>query len=205
MQSRLTYANITATVALFVALGGSAVAASTLMNGDRVIKTHSLSGDRLRNHTITGQQVKLSALGTVPSAKTALNATDLGGIPASAYAAGTRLHRSTPLTLTPATNLIPIITNGPMELSAYCPDGHYVAIYLVAHATSWFDGNSLRGSIDRDQAGVAYDWGSPGSPIVKVAGFNGLTDNGYALQGEVIYGVNWPSAGKCSAYAWAIG
>jgi hypothetical protein len=70
-------------IALVVATSGSAFAAGKLVSGDSLIKKDSLSGDRLRNATVTGRQIKLSALGTVPLAK---NAQELGGHPASAYA-----------------------------------------------------------------------------------------------------------------------
>jgi hypothetical protein len=64
-----------AVVALIVALSGTAVAASRLLGGDKLIKVHSLSGNRLRNHTVTGRQIKLSTLGTVPRARHADDAT----------------------------------------------------------------------------------------------------------------------------------
>lgn len=70
-------------IALVVACSGSAFAAGRLVNGDTLIKKDSLSGNRLRNASVTGRQIKLSSLGTVPSAK---NAQQLGGHPASAYA-----------------------------------------------------------------------------------------------------------------------
>ncbi len=68
-------AMVVALLALIVAASGTAVAASKLKNGDRLIKKHSLSGNRLRNGTVTGTQIKLSTLGTVPSATNATNAT----------------------------------------------------------------------------------------------------------------------------------
>jgi hypothetical protein len=61
-------AMIVAIVALVFAMSGTAVAASQLVNGDKLIKKHTLSGDRLRNHTVTGTQVNLSKLGKVPTA-----------------------------------------------------------------------------------------------------------------------------------------
>jgi hypothetical protein len=79
---------VVAIVALVVAASGTAVAASRLVNGDSLIKRDSLSGNRLRNATVTGRKIKLSSLGEVPSAKTAANAQELGGRPASAYALG---------------------------------------------------------------------------------------------------------------------
>lgn len=100
-------AMVVAMVALAVALSGTAVAATGRVSGDKLIKKGSLSGNRLRSHTLTGKQIDLSQLGTVPNADkaaaavtastastattatnaaTATNANELGGRPASAYA-----------------------------------------------------------------------------------------------------------------------
>jgi hypothetical protein len=79
-RSRLTYANVTSTLALFIALGGSSYAALTI-NGE-TIKNRSISAKKLRPNTLTGVQIKESRLGRVPRAKTAdtvdgINAADL--------------------------------------------------------------------------------------------------------------------------------
>ena len=63
-----------AILALFVALGGSAYAASKI-NGS-AIKVRSIPGNRLKNATVTGTQVNASTLGTVPNATNATNATN---------------------------------------------------------------------------------------------------------------------------------
>jgi hypothetical protein len=60
-------------LALVVALGGTAYAASKV-NGHNIVK-HSIAGNRLKNNTLTGSQIKESKLGTVPTAKTANTAT----------------------------------------------------------------------------------------------------------------------------------
>ena len=96
-------AMMVALLALVVALGGTAFAAVTMVKGDKLIKKGSLSGNRLRKHTITGTQVNLSKLGKVPtaskadsatsatnaghatSATNATNSGELGGVPASRY------------------------------------------------------------------------------------------------------------------------
>jgi hypothetical protein len=72
-------------IALVVATSGTAFAAGELVNGDSLIKKNSLSGDRLKNGSITGKQIKLSSLGPVPSAR---NAQDLDGHPASYFTGG---------------------------------------------------------------------------------------------------------------------
>lgn len=85
---------VVAITALVVTLGGTAVAAKFgPFKGDKVIKKHSLSGNRLKGQTITGKQIKLSSLGKVPSASNAdaaTNATNLGGLPQGAYQGKTR-------------------------------------------------------------------------------------------------------------------
>ena len=76
---------VVALLALVVASGGTAVAASRLVSGDSLIAKRSLSGDRLRNDTITGRQIKLGSVGQVPRAK---DAQELGGHPASFFESG---------------------------------------------------------------------------------------------------------------------
>jgi hypothetical protein len=62
-----------AVTALVIALGGtaSAVTLTTAGNGDKLIKKHTLSGNRLIDHTLTKTQINVNKLGQVPSAKTA--------------------------------------------------------------------------------------------------------------------------------------
>jgi hypothetical protein len=76
---RISPAMVVAFVALIAALGQTAFAGpvaqlAKLVSGDKVIKKNSLSGSRLRNHTLTGTQINLAKLGTVPSATFAANA-----------------------------------------------------------------------------------------------------------------------------------
>jgi hypothetical protein len=73
---------VVAIVAVVLAASGTAIAATKLVSGDSLIKRGSLSGNRLRKHTLTGTQINLNKLGKVPSANradvaaTALSATD---------------------------------------------------------------------------------------------------------------------------------
>jgi hypothetical protein len=86
LRRHLSFANLVACLALFVALGGSAYAASQI-NGNKIVK-HSIGGGKLKNETITSKQVKknslnssvidLSTLATVPSAQSAVTATSAG-------------------------------------------------------------------------------------------------------------------------------
>ena len=66
---------VVATMALIIAVTGTAVATSRLVNGDKLIEKASLSGNRLRKHTLTGTQINLAKLGKIPSATNADSAT----------------------------------------------------------------------------------------------------------------------------------
>ncbi len=101
MKPRITYANVMATLAMFVALGGVAWAATQLpknsvgakqlkRNAVRTpkIKDEAVTGAKIRKGTITGSLLNLTSIGTVPSAQTAASATDaktLAGAEPSAY------------------------------------------------------------------------------------------------------------------------
>jgi hypothetical protein len=75
IRSKLTYANVMATMAMFVALGGSSYAAITLTGKN--VKNGSLTGKDIKRNSIGGKAVKESRLGTVP------NAYRLNGVTAS--------------------------------------------------------------------------------------------------------------------------
>jgi hypothetical protein len=77
LYRRLNYANVVATLALFVALGGSSYAVSQI-NGSQ-IRNASIAGKKLKRNTLGGRQIKESRLGTVPSAR---NAGRVGGLTA---------------------------------------------------------------------------------------------------------------------------
>jgi hypothetical protein len=90
----LTFSNVIALIALFVALGGAAYAGSKL-NGKNIVngsigggklKNETITADKIKKGTITGAQIEansisssainLTTLGTVPSATTAQTATN---------------------------------------------------------------------------------------------------------------------------------
>lgn len=71
-RPRLSYANVVATLALVLAVGGTSYAA-TQING-KSLKNRSVAGKKLKKNTVTGAEVKESTLGTVPSAAQADNA-----------------------------------------------------------------------------------------------------------------------------------
>jgi hypothetical protein len=117
LRARLSYANVTATVALFVALGGTTYAAATLPKnsvGSRQLRRHAVSNSKLRPNAVTastikpgavtslrvrdgsltGKDINSATLGKVPAAATADHATSadsassLGGVTAGALRVG---------------------------------------------------------------------------------------------------------------------
>jgi hypothetical protein len=97
-----------ALVALVISLGGTAIAASHLVRGDSLIKKGSLSGNRLRKHTVAGAQIDMARLGKVPSAHVADVATN----------AANASHASTADTATTAAlaNQLPALSWVPLPL-----------------------------------------------------------------------------------------
>ena len=77
LRSKLTYANVMSTVAVFVALGGSSYAALSITGRD--VKNSSLTYKDLKRNTLGGSRIKESRLGTVPRAR---NAAKVGGLSA---------------------------------------------------------------------------------------------------------------------------
>jgi hypothetical protein len=68
VREQLTYANVMATIAVFIALGGTSYAAIKVTG--RNVKNSSLTYKDLKKNTLGGTRIKESRLGTVPRAKT---------------------------------------------------------------------------------------------------------------------------------------
>jgi hypothetical protein len=67
----LSYANVIATLALFLALGGGAYAATHFPKnsiGAKQLKKNSVVTAKIKNGAVTGPKINLATLGTVPSA-----------------------------------------------------------------------------------------------------------------------------------------
>lgn len=76
MQSRpkLTYANVISTLALFIALGGASYAALKIPKnsvGTTQLRTNAVNSAKVKPNSLTGADINLSKLGTVPSANVA--------------------------------------------------------------------------------------------------------------------------------------
>jgi hypothetical protein len=78
LRRHLSYANVMATVAVFVALGSSSYAALKITGAD--VRNGSLTKRDLRKNTLDGTRIRESRLGVVPRAR---NAERLNGVPAA--------------------------------------------------------------------------------------------------------------------------
>ena len=90
-RGKLTYANVIATLALFIALGGATAIAASQLGKNSVgtkqlkknsvttakIKKNAITGAKVKKHTLTGSDINLGKLGTVPSANVANTANAL--------------------------------------------------------------------------------------------------------------------------------
>lgn len=85
LRGKLTYANVMATIAVFIALGGTGYAAAKI-NGKN-IKASTVAGKALKKNTLTGREIRESKLGKVPSAASADSA--LAALTASSAAVAT--------------------------------------------------------------------------------------------------------------------
>ena len=65
LRPRLTYANVTATLALFIALGGSTYAATQLPPnsvGSQQLKPNAVTSSKVRDHSLTATDINQAAL-----------------------------------------------------------------------------------------------------------------------------------------------
>jgi hypothetical protein len=103
VRVKLTYANVTATLALIIAVGGASAFAATQLPKNSVgakqlkknsvttakIKNEAVTAAKVKKGTLTGAQINLSTLGTVPSATSAQT---LDGQSATQLASASKLH-----------------------------------------------------------------------------------------------------------------
>lgn len=88
LLSHLSYANVIATLALFLALGGTAVAGTRMLLTGADIQDHSLTGVDLKNGSVGTSVFKKSALRALAGPKGARGATGSSGATGAAGPAG---------------------------------------------------------------------------------------------------------------------
>ncbi|HVQ59564.1 MAG TPA: hypothetical protein VMS60_11725 [Solirubrobacterales bacterium] len=81
LRDRLTYANVVATLALLIAVGGGSAYAVSKIDGSDIRK-RSLTGKQFKSNSVGGRVVKESSLKPVPRAQ---NSARLGGRPAESF------------------------------------------------------------------------------------------------------------------------
>jgi hypothetical protein len=222
---------IVALVALVAALGGTALAGPSLHEakkkkkkqaGDKIIKKRSLSGNRLKAKTVTGAELDLAKLGTVPSATnathaatagTAGNADSVGGkrpsdfVPAGRVVAGTTKLAAG---LAPEGNGATVLQRGPFTLKLRCvdnEDGSFQAILALASTEPGSTGKvgSGDGAPFGGDTELTLVNSAASAPVVD-GGFQwwAIAPSGAAVQGMVLVG--WKSQGAdCLAHADGIG
>jgi hypothetical protein len=158
---------IVALVALVLAASGTAVAAGSLVGGDKLIKKRSLSGNRLRNHTITGKQVNLKKLGKVPSAKNADHATSANSATtatsATSATSATNANNASNLGGQPASNFLTtasrIGTNGVVKVPGTA-SGNTVTLFSVGPFTVTLTCTKTGSGTTLSESGTSTEAGS---------------------------------------------
>jgi hypothetical protein len=123
IQARLSYANVISTLALFIAVGGSAYAVGKISG--RQLKDRSVSARKIKKHTLTATEINLAKLGKVGSAahsdfaKSADNASTLSGQPPAAFAPANKFLAFGPTYLGTGGSQ-PVMRVGPFTLTATC-------------------------------------------------------------------------------------
>jgi hypothetical protein len=139
MTRRPSASLVVSVVALIVALSGTAIAASKLVNGDSLIRKGTLSGNRLRRHTLTGTQINVKKLGTVPRATRAKSATTAG----TAGSARTAISAQTAASATNAVTAANANELGGVGPSGYLPAGSVIGTDGIVRAAASAAGNTV--------------------------------------------------------------
>jgi hypothetical protein len=89
LSSRLTYANVVASIALFIALGGTSYGLATGSIGSREIKSNSVRSEDIRNNDVRGNDIRNRTIKAKDVGKGALLADNFkaGQLPAGAAGA----------------------------------------------------------------------------------------------------------------------
>jgi hypothetical protein len=187
IRSRLSFANVMASIAVFAALAGGAYAVSGKIGPKQIkkgaVKTGKLhngavTAKKVKNDTLTGKQINESSLGTVP------NATKVNGIQVI-QVSYRQPEGSAPQTLFSLAGL---------TVTASCPAGTDVVLDATTDTNGSIIGLSLIGAgvddtfdagehqifpVDDFQGDLSYGRGPTGSPEVSATflanKFNGTT------------------------------
>ena len=165
ISSRLSYANVVSTLALFLALAGTAAYAASHLAKNSVgtpqLKKNAVTAAKIKNGTITGKKINLPTLGTVPSsqtAETARNSESLQGIGVGGFVRGGGEVLSARRDLSIGDSGVPVFTLpglGPVTancvMGATKPEGEFdytnqsgsVVDILLVYGVSGIDGGAM--------------------------------------------------------------
>jgi hypothetical protein len=135
LRPHLTFANVVSVIALVVALGGSAYAAISLPKnsvGTAQLKNNAITKKKIKNGAVSGSKIKLSTIGTVPVAKTALNASALGSLPPSAFLSSDVVRRFGPIRTPLKSGSIHLLTVDGVTFDGRCSSDELGRVLLLA-------------------------------------------------------------------------
>jgi hypothetical protein len=150
LRKALSFSNVVAFIALFVALGGSVYAAAKL-NGSQ-IKPNSIPGNRLKAKTLTGKQLKPNSLTGAQIKESTLKGVTASGLASVQY----------------ATVTVPLTTGG-STATASCPGGTYVIGGGATLANELLSLVNDSGPISSRTGWSATGYGEPGTTMTVTA------------------------------------
>jgi hypothetical protein len=212
MHRHISYANVTATIALFFALAGGSYAAIKIPQnsvGPTQLKKNAVTGRAIKDNAVKGADVDEASLAQVPSAKAADRATSAAAADRAASAtratlADSALHATDATNATSATSAANASTLDGLDSAAFklrCPSGTIpkwgVCLELAAHPTpttalAALEDCSARGG--RLPSWLELTWVRQQADIPWAAGAGG---NQYELTGEAFD----PSVGQQTVIA----
>lgn len=133
IRKRVTYANVMSSIAVFLVIGGATAFAALGKNtvGTKQLKKNAVIGSKVKNGSLRGADIKLSSLGTVPSAANANHASaadnathatsaDNATIAANASTVGGQTANKLFKTLTEGQTGVPVGTVAGFGITATC-------------------------------------------------------------------------------------
>ncbi len=148
IRNRLTYANVMATVAVFIAFGGSAYAATQLKAnsvGTKQIKNDAVTGEKLKDGAVTGSKIDLASIGTVPNA-THSGTADSAGHASSADSASHANSADNASHAEAATNASQLDGSPPSAYRDSCPAGTRLRTQELC------EGTTIEGHVNLNEA-----------------------------------------------------
>lgn len=162
LSRHVSYANVTATLALFIALGGTGYAMSQISGSQ--IKNRSIPGQKLKPHTLTASQIKSGSLLGQDLALHTVTSDELRDLVVSAKSHSAHARIAQAGSTAPATIITlsvgqsaTIVQSGPFTYSAACTASSSGQPLVSIQATSSEAGSLIAGATPQV---------TPGQPVV---------------------------------------